>query len=439
MQLSNWNNYPKVDAAMAQPRQPQEVQQVLEQPQTIARGLGRSYGDASLGPHMTSSLGLNRFLHFNRESGLIRCQSGVSLAEVLEVAMPKGWFLPVTPGTKFVTIGGAIAADVHGKNHHREGSISQWVREVKLLTAAGEVLILTPEQQPELFWATMGGMGLTGIVLEAVLQLKPVESAWIRQQTFKAKNLEGIFRHFEEQESWTYTVSWIDCLARGRNLGRSVLMVGEHAMVDELPQKARKQPLKVPGKLSLSIPFPFPPFVLSNVTIKAFNITYYAKHRHLQRSIIPYEPFFYPLDSISHWNRMYGSRGFLQYQFVLPLESSFEGLKEVLELISKAKRGSFLAVLKLFGEQGPGLLSFPMRGYTLALDFPLEPSLFPFLDRLDEVVLKWGGRLYMAKDARMKSRMLNRGYPQVEEFRQVLQQVDPERKFRSFLSQRVEL
>lgn len=439
MQYANWGLYPRVEGYEYAPQTPRQAAEALHRAhKCIGRGLGRSYGDASLGPEMLRTTGMNRILDFDAGEGRLTAEAGLSIAEILRHFVPRGWFVPVTPGTKFVTLGGAVAADVHGKNHHREGSFGRHVQWLRLLDAQGEARYCSRRENPALFEATCGGMGLTGIILEVCLQLKPIETAYIRQTTYKAPDLAAIFRLFEQTQDWTYSVAWIDCLARGRKLGRSVLMVGEHATPDQLSAQQARQPLRIPSKPQLRMPFYLPSFTLNKLSVAAFNKLFYAKHRHRHTDIIPYEPFFYPLDSILHWNRMYGRRGFVQYQFVLPLENSFEGMQDILERIARRGQASFLAVLKLFGRQDD-MVSFPMEGYTLALDFAVNPRLLAFLDELDEVVARYGGRIYLAKDARMKAGMLRRGYPGLERFCRLRDRFDPQHRFASALSERLEL
>ncbi|MEM7036777.1 MAG: FAD-binding protein, partial [Bacteroidota bacterium] len=337
--------------------------------------------------------------------------------------------------------GGAIAADVHGKNHHSEGSFSRYLKSLRLMTPDGVVHDCSPTEKPELFWATCGGMGLTGVILEGTIQLKKIETSYITEHGHDAKNVDALFELFESSMDSTYSVAWVDCLAKGKRLGKSVLMLGEHAKYDEL--KTRKQkanPLIVPKKRKLSVPFFLPSFTLNPLTIKAFNWAFYLKtkkkgHMH----VMDYETYFYPLDGVLSWNRVYGRRGFAQYQFVIPPESGYEGMKRILEQISKHRMPSFLTVLKAMGKGEPGPLSFPMEGYTLALDFPMTKKLLPFLDKLDEIVLEYGGRLYLTKDSRMKPEMLHKGYPRLQEFLDVKSQFDSGKALQSMQSKRLEI
>ena len=435
-QLSNWGNYPALDCDESSFTQEEQLTQyVNSHDHIIARGNGRCYGDASLGEHSISTLRYDKILQFDAENGVFECQAGITLDQVLAIIVPRGWFLPVTPGTKFITIGGAVASDVHGKNHHAEGSFSNHVITMDVLTGVGP-MSCSPENNPDLFWATCGGMGLTGVITKVQFRLKKIETAYIRQKQIKAENLDEIIRLFDEYKDYTYSMAWIDCLKKGRNFGRSILIVGEHATKEELSEKQKATPLLLPEKLKLTIPFNLPSFVLNNFTVKAFNMLYYAKnYKKEMNGVIPYEPFFYPLDAIHHWNRGYGKQGFVQYQFVLPIDRK-EGLAAIMHRISDKGWGSFLAVLKVFGKQDD-LISFPMEGYTLALDFPVRKGLFPFLDELDALVLEYGGKLYLSKDARMQQEVFWKSYPNAERFANIINTYNPVSKFRSVQSDRL--
>ncbi len=440
MLTSGWGQYPTIDAQWRSFDSEKQLQKILESlphgKSAIARGLGRSYGDSSLAETLLSTRRLNRFISFDDATGELVCESGVSLAEILEVFVPRGWFLPVTPGTKFVTVGGAIASDVHGKNHHKDGSFSNHVNWLDVLLADGTVVRCSATQNTELFLATCAGYGLTGIILQAAIRLKNIETAYIRQKTVKAKNLGEALSAFNEYPGWTYSVAWIDCLSRGAKLGRSVLMLGEHASKEEVPRA--HDPLTHERGRKFSVPVDFPSFALSTLTVRAFNSLYYTKASvSSSDAVIDYEPFFYPLDSIKNWNRIYGKRGFVQYQVVLPKEAGREGLTKILERISAAGRGSFLAVLKLFGKEDGPYLSFAKEGYTLALDFAVTAGLLKELEELDVLVKDFGGRIYPTKDARMSPEMMKSGYPKLDSFRSVREKVDPGRRFSSLQSRRL--
>jgi decaprenylphospho-beta-D-ribofuranose 2-oxidase len=437
--LANWGNYPAISCDESTFTQEEQVQDFISaHSSVIARGNGRCYGDASLAQHSVSTLKYDKVLEFDTANGIFECQSGITLDQILDIIVPHGWFLPVTPGTKFITVGGAVASDVHGKNHHVDGSFSGHIIEMDVITGNQETITCAATKEPDLFWATCGGMGLTGIITRVRFGLKKIGTAYIRQKQIKAKNLEDLIRLFEEYKDYTYSMAWIDCLQKGDAFGRGILIVGEHATPEELNGQQRKAPLLLAQKRKLSMPFNLPSFTLNKLTVKAFNWLYYLKNTKREiNNVIPYEPFFYPLDAILHWNRGYGKAGFVQYQFVLPLEKK-EGLVAILKRISDAGLGSFLAVLKVFGKQD-SLISFPMEGYTLALDFPVRKGLFEFLDQLDEIVLQYGGRLYLSKDARMKQEVFWQSYPNAQKFADIIKTYNGAKLFRSVQSDRLQL
>ncbi|HYE54632.1 MAG TPA: FAD-binding oxidoreductase [Chitinophagaceae bacterium] len=438
-QIANWGNYPAMESDERSFAFEDQLKDIVDRDGSfIPRGNGRCYGDASLADTTVSTLKYDKILSFDTESGILECQSGITLDQVLEVIVPKGWFLPVTPGTKYITVGGAIASDVHGKNHHVDGCFSHHVFEMDVLTGTGQVITCSHRQHTDLFEATCGGMGLTGVITRVKFGLKKIETSYIRQKQVKAANLEEVLQLFDTYKDYTYSVAWIDCLKKGKGFGRSILILGEHATVSDLNEKQRKAPLALPRKKQITFPFNLPWWILNTFTVKAFNFVYYLKNTKKEiNNVVSYEPFFYPLDAILHWNRGYGKKGFVQYQFVLPMDAK-SGLIEILERISKSGLASFLAVLKIFGHQD-SLISFPKEGYTLALDFPVRKGLMEFLDELDEIVLKYGGRLYMSKDARMKASMLQAGYPRLEQFKAIVRKYNPGKKLRSIQSDRLEL
>ncbi|MFA9290640.1 MAG: FAD-binding protein [Solirubrobacteraceae bacterium] len=427
--IANWGNYPIIQSEEFLPNSQDEVIKHLKTDSTyIARGNGRCYGDANLNENTVSTLKLNHFIFFDENKGILECESGVLLSNILDLIIPKGFFIPVTPGTKFITIGGAIATDVHGKNHHVMGCFSNHVEEITLIDSDSLVRVCSPSNNQELFWATIGGMGLTGIITKVKFKLIKIESAYIKQESIKAKNLDEIFDLFEKSENHTYTVAWIDCLQTNKSsIGRSILMRGEHATKVQLSKIKQKTPLLVKQKLTLNVPFMFPSFVLNNLTVKIFNFLFYNKQLKKEiNNIIDYDTFFYPLDSINNWNKIYGKNGFIQYQFVIPKEMGRAGMEEILIEIAKSKQGSFLAVLKLFGKNNAlAYNSFPIEGYTLALDFKVTKALPNLVRKLDELVEKYNGRIYRAKDSMSKSSLLN-----------YLKNVDSE-KFNSIQNKRI--
>ena len=445
MQLCNWGNYPLIETTMETPcDEPAALECVTIGTKSIGRGLGRCYGDSALNDMLViSSNRLDHMLEFNPEPGVLIAESGVSLAEIVEAFAPRGWFVPVTPGTKFVSLGGAIASDVHGKNHHVSGTFGQHVLFFDIITAERGLVRCSPNENTELFRATCGGHGLTGFITKVAVQLVRIPSVWIRQRGVKTRNLLEIMEAFEEYAHYSFSVAWIDCLKGGSAMGRSFLMCGEFASPDELSGEKRTSPFTVPAVRPLSVPFNFPKIALNSLSVKTFNALYYGKApARVSDSIVSYNTFFYPLDAIHHWNRIYGKRGFTQYQFVIPKEAAKEGLPRVLKRISESGLGSFLAVLKLFGKQERyhGNISFPTEGYTLALDFPITRKLFPVLDELDHMILDYGGRHYLTKDVRISPETLRRGYGKtLDEFIEVKAKWDPHQHFCSVQSRRLNL
>jgi decaprenylphospho-beta-D-ribofuranose 2-oxidase len=442
MKISNWGNYPVVDGTLKSFRYISELEEDLASFQDcIARGMGRCYGDSSLWNRVSSTLLFNRMLAFDDAEGVFSCESGVSLQDILEVIVPRGWFLPVTPGTKYVSVGGAIASDVHGKNHHKVGSFADWVLSLDVMLGTGELVTCSKEKRADVFHAVCGGMGLIGIIVKATFRLMKIESAFIKQTTIRARSLDEIMDLFGQHKHASYSLAWIDSLSRGGNLGRSILILGEHALKEEIKDaNGWRNSVATNQKNRLLVPFYFPSFVLNKYSAMAFNQLYYYKYpRSIAKSFANFDSFFYPLDSIVHWNRVYGQRGFLQYQFVLPKEESRKGMRKILHKISDSGYGSFLGVLKLFGKGNENLLSFPMEGYTMALDFPFTPSLLKFLITLDKEVLDCGGRLYLAKDARMNGEMFRRSYKNADNFLHYKHTFDEGNKFRSLQSQRLDI
>jgi len=434
MQLQGWGRHPVVDAEVAYPSsRSSAVAAVVASTgnPAIARGMGRSYGDSALAARVISSRYLNLLLGFEPASGRVRCGAGVTLAELLEVFVPRGWFLPVTPGTKIVTVGGAIGSDVHGKNHHLLGCFSECVECFDLVLASGEVVTCSRSEHPDLFHATCAGMGLTGVILEATLRLMPMKSAYVDQTTIKCANLEDALACFETCRDASYSVAWLDGLATGNQLGRSLVMLGEHAA---------EGALHVAGKRVVSVPFDFPGQLLNPWSIRAFNALFYNRVRARQTfRRLHYEPFFYPLDSLSDWNRLYGKGGLTQYQFVIPKPAGLDGMSAVLRKLAGSGHGSLLTVLKLLGPENANYLSFPMEGYTLALDFKLQPGLFELFQELDAMVFDHGGRIYLAKDCRLNAAGFQRGYPRWEAFQMVREKYGARGKFGSLQSERIGL
>ncbi|MBL0966681.1 MAG: FAD-binding oxidoreductase [Blastomonas sp.] len=438
--LSGWGRYPVRDCALWQPVTTEALHATLPPlPSSIARGNGRAYGDASLNPDATIDMRrLDRLIAFDDATGELVCEAGVLLSDIIDVFLPRGWFVPVTPGTRMVTIGGMIASDVHGKNHHGAGSFCDHLLWLDLDLGDGRMLRCSHQENAELFAATCGGMGLTGMIVRAAFPLTRIENAWMRQRTLRARDLAEAMALFESSHDWTYSVAWIDCLARGRDLGRSAILLADHAPADALDASRPAEPLTRTLRQPRAVPVDLPGFALSSFNVRAFNQLYYAMQRPGE-ALVALDPYFYPLDALSDWNRIYGRRGFVQYQCVLPLGESERGLARLLETIAAAGSGSFLAVLKRLGRPSFGMLSFPMPGYTLALDFPATPANLALLDRLDAIPADHGGRIYLTKDARLSPAMLARGYPRLQEFRDLRAQYGLDRRFSSLLSQRLGL
>ncbi|PTB96547.1 FAD-linked oxidase [Marivirga lumbricoides] len=435
--FSNWNNFPRISSKEYFLYFKEEAPELISNlSPIIARGNGRCYGDASLSDNIISTLKHKNILSFDPEEGTIECESGILFKDLLEFLVPKGWFLPVTPGTKYITLGGAVASDVHGKNHHKEGSFSQHIIRFNILIENGEILEVTKHKYPDLFAATTGGMGLTGIILSVKFKLKKIETAFITQQQIQTKNLDHVIDLFSEYKDYTYTMAWIDCLKKGNNQGRSIMYAGKHSLLSEIPEKLKTKALSIPDKKKITIPFNLPSTILNKFSVQAFNQLYYSMHSNKHNQLIDLDSFFYPLDGLLEWNRMYGKRGFIQYQFVIPLSDNAMGLKKILNKISEKGLGSFLAVLKMFGPQND-IISFPMEGLTLALDFPIKKGLFDFLDELDKIVYDHGGRIYLSKDARLKTKSLINSHSNIETFLEITQKYNPRKKFISYLSNRI--
>ena len=389
---------------------------VPSQTSVLPYGNGRSYGDSCLnvGAALIPTRALDRFIALDAASGIVTCEAGILLDEMFRVIMPAGWFVPVTPGTRFVTLGGAIANDVHGKNHHAVGTIGRHLVRFELLRSDGQRLICSPTQNPDWFSATIGGLGLTGVITWAQLQLRPIAGPHMSVETIRFANLDEFLQlQSESDRDFEYTVAWVDCLGTGSQLGRGWLERANHASAPAPVQHAQSRGLNVPFA---------PPFSLVNAaSLRLFNTLYYHRPR-ARHSDRWFESFFYPLDSIGNWNRLYGPRGLYQYQCVIPDAAGREGTAALLEAIARSGQGSFLAVLKAFGAlESPGMLSFPRKGITLALDFPNRgQSLERLFVELDAIVRATGGRLYPAKDGRMPPELFREGFPRWREFTQFI-------------------
>ncbi|MEL7254579.1 MAG: FAD-binding oxidoreductase [Pseudomonadota bacterium] len=440
MKLSGWGRYPSAECTVTAPRTDAEFASAIARCPAIARGNGRAYGDSALNEDNTiSTRHLNRMIAFNEATGVLEAEAGVLLGDVIEAYLPRGWFPAVTPGTKFVTLGGMAAADVHGKNHHVDGGFGNFIDWVDVMGPDGAVTRASRKTNKDLFHWTIGGMGLTGVILRVGLRLRPVETGWIQQRTIAAPNLDAAMEGFEAHHDAPYSVAWIDCLSTGASLGRSLIMLGDHAPLTGLPNKFRQIPFGPPPAKKRSIPFNAPGFALNRYTVKAFNTAYYHMGaRKTGTDYVPWDTYFYPLDSILGWNKIYGRRGFLQFQCVLPDDSARDGLEALLTRVSAAGQGSFLAVLKKLGADNHGF-SFPMEGYTLALDFPVSDKVLSLMAELDAVTLDHGGRFYLAKDARMTDTTLRASDPRTEGFTAMRAATGAGAAFSSVQSERLKL
>ena len=445
--LTGWGRTAPSSCDVARVESADDVDEVLSAAaasgrNVLPRGLARSYGDAAqcAGGIVVDTSALDAVLDADLATGVVRVGAGMSLDSLMRAFVPRGWFVPVTPVTRDVTVGGAIAADIHGKNHHRDGGFCSYVTRLSLATPSGR-LEVSPDKDPALFWATAGGMGLTGIVVEATLRMLPVETATMLVDTERAANLDDCMaRMAEHDHEYRYSVAWIDCLARGNKLGRGVLTRGDHARIEDLPRARRAGALRFDPLARAQVPVTPPSGLLNALTATAFNEVWFHKSprtRVGQRQTMA--TYFHPLDAVGAWNRLYGPRGFVQYQLAVPFGAE-DALRDVLGRLSQGRVASFVPVLKRFGPGDPGPLSFPLEGWTLAVDLPVgPPSLGPFLDGLDELVAGVGGRVYLAKDSRLRPELVETMYPRLPEWRNVRARVDPAGALASDLSRRLGL
>ena len=445
--LTGWGRLAPSSAEPAEPASDADAAAALQAAApsrgAIARGLGRSYNNAAqCGDGLViSTARLNRIIALDAATGLAACEAGVSLEQLMVAGLPAGWFVPVSPGTRQVTVGGAIAADVHGKNHHVAGSFARHVPSFDLLLPSGELRTVTPRADPSLFWATAGGMGLTGLIVRATVALKRVATSRVRVDTVRTADIDETMAVLAEHDrAYGYTVAWSDSLARGTSLGRSVITSGDFAGLSDLPPGERANPFAFRPRARLSVPPGFPPGLISRYTVGLANEAWYRRApRRRQGELQPIGKFFHPLDGVRNWNRVYGPGGFRQYQYVVPFGQE-AAVRRSFELVSAARAPSFVTVLKRFGEGDPGLLSFPMAGWTLALDFPARtPGLAGLLGALDDLVAGASGRVYLAKDSRVPADVLARMYPRLPEFRALRASLDPKAVLASDLSRRLGL
>jgi len=475
--LSGWGRYPIQTCELERPERYADLRPTTDT--LIARGQGRSYGDAALNENGRVILTerIDRMLALDLKQGILKAEAGVTLANILPVIVKQGWFLPVTPGTKFVSLGGCVAADVHGKNHHHDGSFGDHVLAIDLILADGSHTTCSATENADIFWATVGGMGLTGIISEVTLKLIPIQTSKVMVTHRAASNIDQLFKLLQDPTlDDQYSVAWIDCLASGEKLGRGIAMFGHHATKEELGANFSKtanpsqppldrggadlalplsrgswrgfvakhlneNPLYFKPKRTHKLPFNFPSWVLNHLSINLFNKLYYYKESSKKAPFLSdYDSYFYPLDAIGEWNKMYGKRGFVQYQCVIPEATALAGLTALLKELSASRRSSFLAILKRLGAEGKGLLSFPLPGYTLTLDLPIrDKGLFSLLDKLDHILLQYGGRVYLAKDARISPESFRTMYPRYGEWLRIKQKIDPANRFSSSLSRRLNI
>lgn len=443
--LTGWGNTAPTAARLARAHSPVELLHAIADPPprgVIARGLGRSYGDPAqnAGGRVVDTTGACEF-ELDRERGVVRASAGASLDDLMRAIVPHGFFVPVTPGTRYVTVGGAIASDIHGKNHHKAGSWCNHVESLRLANADGTIVDLTPGRNPELFWATAGGMGLTGLIIDATFRCPTIESSRVLVDTERAPDLDTVMAMMSERDHlYDYSVAWIDLITRGRGMGRSVLQRGRFARFDELSAAHRRDPFAYRADILADAPPVFPSGLLNNLSIRVFNELWFRKSPKLRFGELQSIPqFFHPLDMVGNWNNIYGPRGFFQWQCVVP-NGAEDTLHYVIDQLSSKGCTSFVAVLKRFGESSPGHLSFPAPGWTLSLDIPAgEADMNDLLDELDEVVAGVGGRLYLAKDSRLKPELMPRMYPRLQEWKDIRAKVDPGGVWQSDMARRLGL
>jgi FAD/FMN-containing dehydrogenase len=440
-QLTGWGRYPRHESDVIEASAPAAVPDLLtKHPGIVARGNGRAYGDAAIGERVTlATRGLDRVRAFDPATGRLTTEAGVLLADILAAFVPRGFFPPVVPGTKLVTVGGMIAADVHGKNHHRDGGFGAHVEALKLVVPGGRTITCSRGENPEVFAATIGGMGLTGTIVEATFRLKPIATGWMRQRTIVAADLDQALADLRDTADATYSVAWIDCLARGAALGRSLVYAAEHATpADVATLRPGADLFPAPRRGRLGVPLDLPAATLNRASVRAFNEVYYRRGARTAGApfLVHWDPYFFPLDGIGDWNRIYGRRGFVQYQCVVPAPAARDVLGGVIERVAERGNASFLAVLKQLGGS-EGTLSFGMEGFTLALDLPVTDDVFPLLDEIDAIVVAAGGRLYLAKDARQSRVTFEASYPGLPAFRDIRRSLAAEEHIVSRLSSRL--
>ena len=435
--ITGWGNFPERRTKVVSPNCIDDLLEIQKSRTLIARGNGRSYGDCSYSPDLTVEMkNFNKIINFDEDSGVIECEAGVLLSEIIYKYMPMGWFPAVSPGTKFVTIGGMVASDVHGKNHHKDGSFSNFINWFEILSSSNEIIRCSREKNSELFHWTIGGMGLTGIILNVSFTLKKIETSWMSVNNIANQNLKETFESIEKNNASAYSVAWIDSTSSGSSIGKSILMIAEHATPSCLSEQ--RKCFEVTKKKKKTIPFYFPNFFLRRYIIKIFNFIYYNLQKIKKGHLLSWDDYFYPLDNINDWNKIYGRKGFFQIQCVFPLENSKLGIEEILIESSKAKHSSFLTVLKMFKDQKSNI-SFPMRGYTITLDYPVNEHTKSLVPVLEKIVLKHKGRFYLTKDSIISKESFLKSDIRLREFKNYRLKMNLADTYRSYQSMRLDI
>lgn len=435
--ITGWGNFPKHKTKYVSPNCIDDLLEIQKNGTLIARGNGRSYGDCSYSPELTVDMkNFNKIINFDQDRGVIECQSGVLLSDIIDKYMPLGWFPAVSPGTKFVTIGGMVASDVHGKNHHKDGSFSNFINWFEILSSSNDVIRCSREKNTELFHWTIGGMGLTGIILNVSFSLKKIKTSWMNVNNIANRNLKETFESIEKNNGSTYSVAWIDSTSSGPSIGKSILMIAEHASPSCLNEK--RESFEVIKKRRITMPFYLPNFFLRRYIIKMFNFCYYNFQKAKRTHLLSWDDYFYPLDNINDWNKIYGRNGFFQIQCVFPIENSKAGIEEILIQSSKAKHSSFLTVLKMFKDQKSNI-SFPMHGYTITLDFPVNKHTKLLVPILEKIVLKYNGRFYLTKDSIISRESFLKSDIRLNEFRNYRLKMNLSDTYRSYQSMRLDI
>lgn len=440
VELAGWGANLRSRCKLVEPEVPADLRKYLSQ-RLIARGLGRSYGDPALneGRLVVGMRKLDRFLDFDESTGVLQCEAGVSLLSIIHKFGPRGFFPMISPGTQYVTIGGCIANDIHGKAHHSQGSFVNSVVSMRVLLANGEVVHCSRTELPDLFWASFGGMGLLGIILSAEITLRRVETAYYKESVIKAASLHELMSALDETDKdYAYTVAMVDVFGRGPGLGRGVLNMGNAAQLSDLPPELQQDPLRIAPEAKLGVPFEMPEFTLNPLSIRVVNALA-QMFQARKKAITHYSGFTYPLDILHDWYRGYGPRGFMQYQFVIPFHDGHENMRRIFDAMTSSGQMPFLNVLKRMGKQSDGHLSFPTEGYTLAIDFPVRSGIVELTRRLDAMVLEAGGRIYLGKDSYVEPETFRKMYPRLDEWLAIKAKYDPENIFVSDLSRRVGL